>query len=251
VRLSQAQWIELRQKLAHHFNQDELRILCFDLDVDYEELRGEVKTSKAMELVAHLRRRGRIGELLATCSELRPNVVWPSLPTTPLPRPQAPTDGASREALEEDSDRLRVIIHNMQVNAQDYLLGTARALAPNDLDEFLNARRGPDVPGRSLEWWEQVLRTGQGPGGAHVSFLSRHEELRDWAIRLGEISGYTPVQRLKRVIRSPEAIHKECEDFEAAGNKPGFRMDHLRGHIERVQGLSSELSKLASEVRTR
>jgi hypothetical protein len=242
--LSQAQWVDLRQKLADHFSQDELRILCFDLDVDYEELKGEGKTNKAMELVAYLKRRGRIGELVTTCSELRPNVTWPKAPATSSTSLQAPTSHANRVALENDDERLIVIIHNMQVIVQVYLQDIARALAPNHLDEFLRARRSPSVPGRPLEWWEKVLETGQGPGGADVTFLIRHGELRDWAIRLNEISGSIPSQRLKRVFRSVEAIRKQCESFRASDNKPGFRQDHLRGHVEAVQSLGSELSKL-------
>lgn len=71
--------IQLRQLLTTHFDLEELRMLCFDLDVDYDDLRGEGKTNKARELVAYLGRRGRIAELVFVCSQLRPNVSWPDM----------------------------------------------------------------------------------------------------------------------------------------------------------------------------
>jgi hypothetical protein len=67
---------ELRQKLINYFDDRELRDLCFDLDVDYDCLRGEGKGDKARELMAHLERRGRLSELTRECGRLRPNAVW-------------------------------------------------------------------------------------------------------------------------------------------------------------------------------
>ena len=70
---------ELRQNLATHFNREELRTLCFDLDIDHENL-PEAKDSMARELVAHCERRQCILELARKCRKLRPEVAWPSLP---------------------------------------------------------------------------------------------------------------------------------------------------------------------------
>jgi len=70
---------ELRQVLVTRFNEDELRTLCFDLGVDYDDLPGEGKVGKARELVAFLDRRSRIPELLKFGRQLRPDVPWPDL----------------------------------------------------------------------------------------------------------------------------------------------------------------------------
>ncbi len=67
---------QLRQLLTTHFDAEELHSLCFDLGVDYDDLRGEGKANKARELVAYLDRRGRIPDLVAQCSQLRPQVSW-------------------------------------------------------------------------------------------------------------------------------------------------------------------------------
>ena len=66
----------LRQLLTDYFNETELRNLCFDLDVEYEDLSGPTKADKARELVSLLKRSDRIPELVKRCSELRPNVPW-------------------------------------------------------------------------------------------------------------------------------------------------------------------------------
>ncbi len=67
---------QLRQLLVDHFNEGELRTLCFDLGVDYENLPPGGKADKARELVAHLERRNQIPELLEMGRRLRPDVDW-------------------------------------------------------------------------------------------------------------------------------------------------------------------------------
>ena len=66
---------ELRQKLAEHFNKEELRTLCFDLGIEHENL-PDTKDGMARELVAYCERHGRIPELVAACQRLRPRVAW-------------------------------------------------------------------------------------------------------------------------------------------------------------------------------
>ena len=66
----------LRQILTTYFNESELRNLCFDLGVDYDNLPGEGKGDKARELVALFERCGRPHELVEACQRLRPNVSW-------------------------------------------------------------------------------------------------------------------------------------------------------------------------------
>jgi hypothetical protein len=67
---------KLRRILLSSFNESELRDLCFDLRVDYDNLPGQSKADKARELVAYFDRRGRIAELIKVCYQLRPNASW-------------------------------------------------------------------------------------------------------------------------------------------------------------------------------
>jgi len=68
--------VKLREGLDQHFNDSELRTLCFDSGIDYDNLPGEDKAAKARELVAHCERRGRTAELVELCRRLRPKVQW-------------------------------------------------------------------------------------------------------------------------------------------------------------------------------
>ncbi len=66
---------QLRLILASHFNKEELRTLCFDLGVNYDDLGDESNADIARELVAHLERHGRIQELEDMVGQLRPGIL--------------------------------------------------------------------------------------------------------------------------------------------------------------------------------
>ncbi|MCI0575684.1 MAG: WD40 repeat domain-containing protein [Chloroflexi bacterium] len=68
---------QVRQLLVTHFDLEELKTLCLDTGVDYEELGGEGKTAKVRELIAALQRRDRLDTLMAAAARLRPQVGWP------------------------------------------------------------------------------------------------------------------------------------------------------------------------------
>ncbi len=68
--------VAIRQRLSRHFSQDEIKTLCFDLGVDYDDLAGISKDEKARELVVRLDRDGKLPQLLKRGKELRPKVVW-------------------------------------------------------------------------------------------------------------------------------------------------------------------------------
>jgi hypothetical protein len=72
--------VRLRQILDTSFDEGDLRTVCFDLGVDYENLPGEGKANKARELVIHLERCGRIPELVEIGVQRRPNVSWEHIP---------------------------------------------------------------------------------------------------------------------------------------------------------------------------
>lgn len=57
-----------------YFDENELRTLCADLGVDYDNLPVQGKSSKARELVGYLQRRNRLSELVNYITHERPNV---------------------------------------------------------------------------------------------------------------------------------------------------------------------------------
>lgn len=64
----------LQQLLNNHFTLNDLRNICFQLGIDYENLAGEIKVDKARELVLFCKQIDRLNELITTCVALRPNL---------------------------------------------------------------------------------------------------------------------------------------------------------------------------------
>jgi hypothetical protein len=72
--------VRLRQILVERFNTEELRTLCYDLGVAFDELGGTNRAGKARELVAYLERRQRLGDLIRTGKRQRPDIDWGAVP---------------------------------------------------------------------------------------------------------------------------------------------------------------------------
>ena len=70
----------LHRLLTSYFDREELRTLCFDLGIHYDDLRGEGRASKARELVMLMARRERMPELIELAQKHRPGGNWPSMP---------------------------------------------------------------------------------------------------------------------------------------------------------------------------
>jgi len=67
---------QLREMLSTRFNEGELRTLCFDLGIDYDDLSSGGKTDKARELVAYFERRSDIASLVPVGARLRSDIAW-------------------------------------------------------------------------------------------------------------------------------------------------------------------------------
>ncbi len=89
---------QLRQILAHHFNEGELRTLCFDLGIDYDDLPGDERAGKARELVSYLKRYGRISELVEIGTAMRPDISWSDVPKE-VSIPKTPSSEGSQELI--------------------------------------------------------------------------------------------------------------------------------------------------------
>jgi len=68
---------QLRQVIEQSFDEEELRTLCFDLNVDYDTLPGRGKAAKARELISYFLRREQVQKLAACIQQQRPNASWP------------------------------------------------------------------------------------------------------------------------------------------------------------------------------
>jgi uncharacterized protein YhaN len=71
-----ARLVKLSDLMAHYFNLEEVRDLCFRLGIDYDDLGGEGKSGKVRELVMRLELNGRLPNLLPLLKQLRQHVSW-------------------------------------------------------------------------------------------------------------------------------------------------------------------------------
>ncbi len=68
--------MKLRELLNMYFSESEIQALCFDLNIDYENLPGNRKGDKVIGLLASIERREQIPDLLKLCAARRPNAPW-------------------------------------------------------------------------------------------------------------------------------------------------------------------------------
>lgn len=66
----------LRKQLAATLTLEEVRTLCADLGLDYEELPGETKSAKCRELVKESYRKGKLDDLIGHCQKDFPDATW-------------------------------------------------------------------------------------------------------------------------------------------------------------------------------
>ncbi len=66
----------LRECLTALFNREELKDLCFDLNVNFEEFNDTV-SAIVRGLIIRCEQTGNVPDLIARCRELRPGAAWP------------------------------------------------------------------------------------------------------------------------------------------------------------------------------
>jgi hypothetical protein len=121
----------LRQFLRDHFDEQELRTLCFDLGVDYDDLPGEGRSDRARELVAYFERRGQSHYLAGACVMLRPE-VWGRQSRQKFGRTGL-TDRLSPDALDDGGREYRelvlLVIGRLEARVDRMMLAVAALLA--------------------------------------------------------------------------------------------------------------------------
>jgi integrase len=76
------EWVDAKGSYRKHlfeslrllFSIEDLRQLCFALNIDYESLSGDTKEAKARALVQFCENRGKLGDLYDAIREARPNL---------------------------------------------------------------------------------------------------------------------------------------------------------------------------------
>jgi formylglycine-generating enzyme required for sulfatase activity len=129
--LSDVDTATLREQLASTFNPGELKTLCFDLKIPYDDLSGDRLEDKTRELVLYCQRRGLIPQLVGRCQDLRPNIVWALVRANPEPKVTPPP-------LETDST---IPFEWVTIPAGEFLMGS-----DNKQDQDAEATELPQHP---------------------------------------------------------------------------------------------------------
>ena len=146
----------LREQILARCNEEELRTLCADLGVDYDDLPAMGRADKARELVALLNRQGRIAELEATLA--RPRSV--------ASRIRHALDGDQQRDLRNRQAMLQ-LVHNTWVKGvlEQSLHGAALiALGMTEQAEAVEhpwdmVLQAPDQPDRTLPPGTKIINT--------------------------------------------------------------------------------------------
>lgn len=72
-------YVKLRDLMDAHFNEAEIRTLCFEINIDFEHLDGENKVQKIESLILYTKRRRTLTQLIHNCRAKRGFADWPSL----------------------------------------------------------------------------------------------------------------------------------------------------------------------------
>jgi hypothetical protein len=74
--INQARLIALHGILTERFSLEDLRTLCFQLGVDWDNLPGRGKGVMARELLRFLKHRERLADLVSIGKQQRPDIPW-------------------------------------------------------------------------------------------------------------------------------------------------------------------------------
>ena len=113
--------ITLFETLGKHFSEQELKTLCFYLDIDYDDLPGEGREDKARELVKYIERHGRIHEFVEMGKRVRPGISW----NKTLDAMEANNANLVRQ---RDLETLRKIFESINATVLDNFFDTTQSL---------------------------------------------------------------------------------------------------------------------------
>lgn len=69
-------YVRLRKLMTERLSDDELNVLCFDIGLDYDDLGGDSKAEKVIELLQDIRRRQQLTRLIDAGKASRPDIEW-------------------------------------------------------------------------------------------------------------------------------------------------------------------------------
>ena len=70
---------KIRKYIAEKFSMNEIKVLCFNIGINDENIPGNTLDTKSAELVKYCIRHDKMEELISECKAQRPNTMWNDL----------------------------------------------------------------------------------------------------------------------------------------------------------------------------
>jgi small GTP-binding protein len=131
----------LSELMVSYFTTEDLKNICFDLDIDYDALRGQTKTAKIRALLIDVYTHGRLYLLLSYLQRARPTVDW-QFRSTSQENLSASTDRAQlREILQVafSESELRALSFDLRIDYES-LPGSSKAEKIRELVGYMERR---------------------------------------------------------------------------------------------------------------
>jgi hypothetical protein len=218
------QWkalVQLRRNMARRMSDAELRDLCFDLQVEYEDLAGEGKSDKVRELLSFLVRRQRIPQLIVVGSQLRPDIPWPN---------------AAAAAPEVETTPAQAMVDRLQETRAELLSDLYGQIV--DVAEELRAWAYKDMP------------IGLSP--AEVNEIEIIEQVRELTRLAGKAQIYLASetrQRLDAVLDELQNTRRELERREIAPDEDARWQAHVAALERLFETIPPAVERLEAEIR--
>jgi len=203
----------LLQFLTRNYSTDELKTLCFQLFVDFDNLAGDTKSAKARELILHLERADRMSDLGPILGRDKP-IAYRREFTKDPPIPRIPP--------RRNRDMNQVFLSHAQEDE-----AIARRIAADLQAEGWTVWMAPDsiMPG---ETWVEAINRGLEESGFYLLVQTPAAVASRWVVTETNVAIGLEHQHLMRFIPLDVSPSRPPPLWTAYQNVP-FRDNYLRG----------------------
>jgi len=266
----------IRDALVNYFSLGELRTLCFDLGIDYEDLEGGGKQGKALALVQYARRHGRYSDLVNAVRQARPhlNLGAPAAgPATPPAEPQAIANqqqpqGGDTYIIQGDmisGDKLGGDkVGGDKINVGDISNSTGVAIGRDASAEVTTSQPAPEA-GTTINIHGNVIGGVVGGGTVNAENIAggditieAPQSLDEFKARLAELerlvqeaiaAGEIPdADDAETTIDDLERAEKEANKAEPRASRISQRLKAVKDILEDSTGVVTAAGKAATAV---
>lgn len=123
---------ELRKQISAYFNISELKDLCFDLEIEFENIPGDTLDDKSREIIKHCQRNGQTLSLINKCRKMKPFLNWSESEQSIYPPDSKHPNKTYDRNITISIEQGNILSYDADVVAfkyADYLFGADRAVA--------------------------------------------------------------------------------------------------------------------------